>query len=615
VPLKVPAGAWQLYWIDQLVKVPQAAETPFVVAYLRNVELSDDLRITRRGQRVERVEFPITDLPALPLGSVFDEGRVIPHLPLDDKTSLEEVALNFNRENYWLAEWREIDPLGSLPDVLLDKSRSLSLARDYHGLFLVVGGQKDEDPHIFPCSAVFQFFWARSSLWAQLMVDGRFLDFGRYIFNPALTYLDGSKTSATVWLRQWMVDADAGFIATLAFNEYALTVGSNIYMHLAQPDESAPRCLRVAPPYQGWMPVTVLRRRIRISDGRHAWFVQGILCSGYTSCIKHVRFDRDNDGRPIEAMLNGGKKLPISREQRKFGGPLVTVVGEVVKLNSLPHLSGVQPTPIEVDWLKNRFPDLAEEMKVDKLPQTDTKYENAAQARQRLQMWLDEVSTLKDASSAADLLPQGVLTGGDTEQRRKQEQVQDDLDRNAPIMRGNAIDMAVMLLGNDNKELEISKARWRLNVFPVVAGRPSATVPFFLVPESLPGERRKAWRYRDPGNKASKRAICLRLEFTSTTSDEVLVRYLLDFEERMGQNQNRFLIFRNDSNTRLEREFVTVAEIVEQMALAGTTNIEISSVLARHRKHPHGKSRDAFWGDLLAPDSRTTLRKRRSPPT
>lgn len=603
VQLKLPPGAWQLYWVDQLVKVPQAAETPSVVAFLRKVWLSSDLQILRRGKAVQRVEFPITDLPILPLGTVFDDHRVIPHLPLDDTTWPITTSLNFNRLNCWPAEWREIDRGGSLADLLSDKGR-LEVPRDqYHGVFLVVGGQKDEDHHIFPCSAIFQFFWARSSLWAQLLVDGRFLDYDRYIFSRELSHLDGSGTSAKVWLRQWMVDDDAGFIATLAFDEAALKAGSNIYRHLVQPgNDDAPRCLRAEAPYQGLIPVTVLRRRIRLSSGEHVWYVQGIMSSGYTSNIKHVWYDRDNDGRPpIEISALGDQKLPIHREQRRFGGPLVTTVGDVVKLNHLPHLSGVQPTNIEVDWLTQRFPDLEDDMEVTKLPQTETQYRNTAEARQRLQMWLDEISTLKDSSSAAELVPQGVLTGGDTEERRRNEQMQDELDRESPI-RGDAISMAATLLGQSGTVLEIRKAKWNLKVEPVVAGRPSATVPFFLVPEAAASDKRKAWRYRDKANKASKRAICLRLELTSVSGNDALVRYLLDFEEREGQNQNRFLIFRNASNTVLEAEHATVAEIVSRMGQAQTTKVELSIVIARLRNHPPMTNLAHFWSELVDPN-------------
>ena len=95
---RLPPGAWQLFWFGRLTSDPASQRTPFIRAYLVQVELSGS-KILRRHSQVIHVDLPITELPALPLGTVYADTVIHPGLPVSDKTVCADISVDFSRES------------------------------------------------------------------------------------------------------------------------------------------------------------------------------------------------------------------------------------------------------------------------------------------------------------------------------------------------------------------------------------------------------------------------------------------------------------------------------------------------------------------------------------
>lgn len=591
IPLNLPSGQWQIFRYGRLTRVPEANLTPFIVVYLRQVEMADG-RIVKWLPQVYKAELPVSDLTALPIGTVMCEDLVVPGLPLHADACEVDVDIDFTRINCQAVAGIELEREGVF-DRKSDGAR-LREDEDFVGYWIAVGSYGQGPLHLFPCTTIFQFFWAHSSLWAQLMVDGRFVDYSRYVFNPHRSYRGNGDTVAMLWLRQWMLDADARFIASIAFDDYALMQGANIYLHLAQSPND--RAIRAFPPYEGNMRLRLRRHLARTKNKQDIWLVSEILHSDYKSPIERVRFDRDNDGRPHELALDStSKKKPIARTPTPFGGPPKTALGDVTVLSPRPRRNGTGPTLVHLEWLAGRFPQMDEGMRVEKVPQADTQYETLEQAARRYAMWSDEISTLRDAKSSAELAPHGILTGQDHRQALQREI--------ETTVCGDVFELTKALLKAGGDELDFADEMWKVSVEPIIIGRPSLLHPFFLVPPAIDGQR-WAWRYVDPEKEYAKRGVCLRVQFTCVADGEVRVRYVLDFEERQGSNQHSVLMFWEPTDGPLLEEAATVGRIVEVVAEAKTTRVPPERMLGlrrRLRKHPRGGSLRTFWQDLFDP--------------
>ncbi|MBS7806153.1 hypothetical protein [Variovorax sp. PCZ-1] len=591
----IPEGSWQINWYGRLVKVPQAHKTAFIMAYLREVHIDAEGNISRWGDRTINRPIPITNLPALPPATVINRLGIIRGQPLNNKAKLDDVVLNFNRLGCWLVP----RSVFAQKDVKLPRSMASKVSADaeYEGYLLVVPSEKPGDlPHVFTCATIFQFFWAVSSKWAQMMVNGRFLDLDRYVFSHHRSFLSGDKKMALIWLRQWMDDDDARFIATIAFSDYAQEAGMDIFRHLAVSPENEQRCLRALPPYEGAIPMAVLRQKIKANNNQAYWFVHSIeSCSYKHPTLESVKFDRDNDGR-IEDLLSAiEEKLPMDRSPSH-----VTEYDDAPEEETPTQLSD-DPHKLESALsirlqLPERLPFL-NHILADKLPQTETKYRNEASILKRDEAWQGLVSTLVDGSSAANLAPQGYLTS-----LREHEK---NLEEAAESIMGDVFALTQKLLLLSNTELKIKGKQYRLETAAVIGGKPSRQAPFFLIPPATDGKR-WAWRYRDREKRFLKRAVCLRVSLTDSSTGHTVVRYILDIEEREGQNQNKMLLVWSDDDQAFSREEAQVRHIIDAIAHARTTSLpepKVGGLNHRARKHPHGDLR-TFWQDMLEPGNR-----------
>lgn len=571
----LPPGAWQLFWFGRLTEDPRSQRTYFIRAYFVRVELSGS-EILRRHSQVEHIDLPITDLPAIPLGTVYVDNVVNTVLPVSDGAQWAEIKVDFSRDSIHVFPRlaNEDDGVCYLPP----SQRVPPDDTEYEGLLLAVKSADQRSTYLFPCTTIFQFFWARSSKWAQLMLDGRFVDYNRYIFDARRSYILANGTEAMLWLRQWMLDEDAPFIATLAFDQHALDAGADIYRHLARTQrDSQARCIRALPPYQGHIPLRVLMRKVNTRHGP-AMLVQSISECGYVPAIRKLTFDRDNDGRTTGEPAAGTERQPLNRPSF---GPVQSMLQDSVELSSEPPSNKSLPIEIIAQSMSNRFPGIAE-METEKLPQEQTQYENEREQHNRiLSRWEERISTLEGARSFEQLAPAALIRG---------EELSDTLEADDPLpVRGDIAHLANALLTGESFELNVKDEVWIAT--PHLISMPGQEGHYFRVPSSVDGLA-LAWLYCDPENVFRKRALCIRVTFRRSLTARAKTRYLLDFEPRMlpsGADQARVLFFWNETNTPLRDEVARIQSLVRAIALKGNTNIppcEMGGLHGYRRKHP-----------------------------
>lgn len=567
---EISQGLWQLHWKGQLVSAPQAAATLFVYAFFHRVE-----RVANGGllhsPELRRVMLPITDIPAFPLGTLVSEGNVLVAEPLSAHFEMATAEVDFTRENIQLfsrlgGAAAESAPMKEGEEAIELRPGRATAATDqrYNGLLLRVGGTRGGLPYIIPSIEIFRFFWAPTSKWAQLMLDGRFSDPEHYLFNLTRSKLSTDGRHAMLWLRQWMRDADAPFLASIAFDSYAMSRGADIYRYQGQGGTvRRPYLVRAIPPFQGRMNLQMLRRRVKMNH-LEFWLVQSIMSCDYRSKIERVDFDRDNDGRSVDDVLAGTSedKIPIERQKLH-----IQQCASILDLSHFPHQSATAEAEILLAPVKIRFPGL-NEIFCHKLPQTETKYESPDQAKLRLTLWENTISTLGDSSTAAEAATAANLVTQDNSVTD-----QNDLARNTL---GGMNLVATALLRSNGDTIKIESQEFKIEVEPIFPGEP--VNEYFLVPQDLPKRRKSAWRYIDSEKKLRKRGVCLRITFTSTDTRCTRVRYLLDFEARLGKQQSSMLFVWSSDDKPIRDEVKTLTKIVSSVAKKMTTALHLEDM-------------------------------------
>lgn len=585
--LDLPPGAWQIFWLGRLSDVPQATRTPFIKAYLCQVWLENGT-IVRRSTIVKHVELPVSDLVVMPLGTVIDDTKILAGLPLSDRSLWKNITVDFTRQNLDVVLRKGN---GTVAPLLGLGRKTLADDDEYEGLLVTAGEGGNPTAYVFPCLSIFHFFWARSSKWAQMMVDGRFVDYDRYIFDPRRSHLSGDGQNAMIWLRQWMLDDDAAFIASLAFDEYALKVGADIYLNMAQRGRGGQhRCIRALPPYQGKLQMKVLCQAIQTSCGE-ATLIQHISSCDYLPSIKQLDFDRDNDGRRLDDALaaDKGERTPMHREH--FGGSPSTLLAPMVELDDQPGSSKKESLEITLVPFDQRFP-FFQEVQVTKLPQADLEYTNVEEAQMRLRKWADKVSTLIDASSSAEAAPQALIRAADYAEKAESDDI-------TPV-KGDMNSLAEGLLTPDFFLLVIDNIEWRATVSDV--RMPSSRGHFFTT-QPRAGSKHFPWLYRDKKRDVRKRALCLEVMFTNNKVSQLpIVRYLLDIEPRDGAQQHSILLFWTRTGIPLSNAPFKVRDLIWSIAENKGPKIpksEMQNLQGRLRDHPKAHRLSSFLMDLL----------------
>ena len=294
-------GYWRITSFGALTENPAAAAGDLLIradlAELANWEDSpvDWGRVTGRQRRML---VPVGELPRLHLNAVLHDGRLANDLV--DRLEFERWMrreINCDRSNITVITRDHKDDQGNYVVPVRAKWASQLSDHDRHGLFVAFGSGEDPYALVIPCVEVFRFFYATSDVLAKYFLKDRFLDPGAYLCNPSKTAISRTDGKAVLWLRKWMLDADARFLARFAFDEYALGQAQAIFLSTAAANEpSHERRIRALPPFQGTEEVTFLGIPLG-SEERPRIFVTRLLSCDWKPPFTELKWDRDNDGR------------------------------------------------------------------------------------------------------------------------------------------------------------------------------------------------------------------------------------------------------------------------------------------------------------------------------
>jgi hypothetical protein len=569
----------QLTYVGRLLSVPGPKENIVFRAYFRKVMPPiNGAPIKRIGKAFAR-DIPLGDIIDIPIGTLFYKGTPLPNLPKqEDAFAVTRGHLSFDlsKKNLrFVSRWDCITPgkllipctLGALPEDPY-----------YDGTFLCIGANDNPYAYLIPSYEVFRFFYAVSSRMAQVFLDSRFLEWERYIWDPKRSAINTDIKEARLWLRQWMLDQDAWFIASLAFDPIAVERAMDLYRSIAI-DQS--RLLRAVPPMHEWTNVQASWIHIKNGAGGHSRLLFRLVSTDWSPLFNRLKFDRDNDGRSLKAD-EGTEKPVIDRPSLAIAAkPLDHNVEDPIDLTDIPPNQELPIETIAIEEVNNRF-DWLENTSIEKLPQLETEYEGERYRAKLVERWVEEMSTFHGTTSA-EAIQSVVLTAADRHLIASVESKGDELESsNAPLQTPNN-DILEIARGLANIR-EKTSARVE---FLVLWGTEIPVEHFclFKLPSKIKDEAYR-WLYRahsDRTRYALAAKIIRQIDIHDGQS-YYETRYLLDFEPK--QRKSSIVILWTDSGRSLSNE--DLKHVIRGFAQAKSVKVNKTNMWdlrLGHRKH------------------------------
>lgn len=567
--------SWQIHWYGTLTETHEVHKTKFIHAYLIRVDVMDNIVVKWHKDERKKVLLPITEMPILPLGSVFHKEKVLSNLAWHPRSEKLKVTLNLDRAN--LSVFHRIDPNSGTSPLPIPDFVEKNDPHYQSTLLKVNSNDVEEMATIFPSSTLFHFFWARSSKWAQMLTDGSFAQYEDFIFNPQFSELSDDRKSALIRLRKGVLDDDARFIATFAFDPYALKAGKDVYHHLIPTNQPMSfGCLRVLPPYQGQMTFEVFRHRVPFGD-REAWLIQSIESCDYDCGIEEVNYQRESgkQSNSQESHSTAIDEINIEENQLIQGSPNKKVI-----LSGKAYKSGIISAPLYAEESFARFPALSLMLAVKHYADEKGKESNR-KTTQIKRFAAEEFSTLADQCSEETACPLGNLCANPFDTTNASSQSDNQTSKIEKFLQ-LAIDLKKGILPKS-----LVKEGWNVCVQPMLSDSKLQPNHFFLLPRGI-NSVAKAWRFSDESKKHLKRVFCARLHFSHENLPHRF-RYLMDFEPR-AEKSNSILLFWAKNDKQLSHEERKIKMIVNAVASECKTNIVLSDIIpeAKHavRNHP-----------------------------
>lgn len=352
-------GMWRLIWFGPISKLPSGARQDVrVQVFLAELDWEAN-KHTVSGQLTDNVvtaQVPIGEIPRLHLNSIIIDGRPQPDARPVGSEEKKQRVINCSRRNVTIMRRTNVDRDGEI--IIPNHSHRPAL----EGLFAAFGDGSDPYAIVIPCFEIFRFFYATSSVLAREILTDSFLDPHQRLWNIDRTAMDASGR-ATLWLRQWMLDADAPFLARFAFDKYALRQAQEVFLNAATigPLAAGERLLKALPPFEGSVKMKYFC--LPLPHGRS--LVTRLVTCYWEPPFTCLRWDRDNDGRydpndrELREQLNRAAKLPIPES------PLPT------ELRSQAPSSELGSFKMAESEVTDRFPNLGR-IPYEKLPQDNT---------------------------------------------------------------------------------------------------------------------------------------------------------------------------------------------------------------------------------------------------
>ncbi|MFZ6814924.1 hypothetical protein ACO0K3_10690 [Undibacterium sp. Rencai35W] len=586
-------GLCQLTWVGRLVSVPGPKENIVVRAYFTEILTSsqNNTKPKRFGEAFWK-DVPIGDILDMPIGTLFFQGVPVKQYE-DEAFSLRKgmLALNFTDDNVKIIDrWTCVDSTddSSPAEKLLLPRAPSSLPNDsnYRGTLLYIGAYGDPFAYAIPSYEVFRFFYAVSSRMSDVFLDSRFLEWGRFVWNPERSSIDFERKEALLWLRQWMLDQDAWFIASIAFDPISVKRGMDLYRSIAV-DQN--RILRAVPPMHDWVNIKAKWVSIKNGLGTTTKVILQILSTDWHPPFNKLRFDRDNDGRK-GSNEDGNTKDPLNRPAAPFTKPNPHEdENEFIDLTDLPSNPGFTSEIISMEEINDRFEWLIS-AEVDKLPQLETQFEGEKYQALLHDRWTGLLSTM-DGTSSASAIQSVILTTEDLELLSNTEFEDDELhESDEPIHTPNN-DLLTIAQGLVN-----IRDKTNANVeFMSLWGPPILieTFELYRLPRKIRHET-FSWLYKAKSKKA-RLALAAKITRPNDSPQGFETRFILDFEPN-PKNSNIVVVWTESSREltaydlrRLIRGFAQARSVMKDQSC-------ISDLQMGYRKHtiPPGSLRNGI---------------------
>jgi hypothetical protein len=521
-------GLCQLVYVGRLLSVPGPKDNIAFRAYFSPVlpPMEVGQKPKRTGETFFR-DMPIGDIIDIPLCTLFYKGVPVPHTQkLDEAFSVTKGHLTFNlvRDNLRFVDRWFCPTPGKL--LIPPSARSRPDDPYYNGTFLCIGAGSNPYEYLVPSYEVFRFFYAVSSRMAQVFLDSRFLEWGRYVWDSKRSAINHEKKEARLWLRQWMLDQDAWYIASLAFDPIAVERAMDIYRSVAI-DES--RLLRAVPPMNEWINVQATWRHVENGAGGKSRLILRLINTDWHPPFNTLKFDRDNDGRRPTQDRKPGKPSIDRPAGAPLTKPLPDVSEDPIDLTSAPANPALPTETVTLEEIGDRFEWLPD-ASIEKLPQLETEFEGERYRAKLLERWVEEMSTFEGTTSA-EAIQTVVLTARDKHILASLESKGDELEPPHETVELPNNDMLEIGRGLGNIRDKTSAHIEFLVLWG--APIPYETFCLFKLPAKLKDETFR-WLYKS-SSKRTRHALAARITRRRVAEDGRIyqeTRYLLDFEPK-----------------------------------------------------------------------------------
>lgn len=548
--LGLPSGHWQLISFGRIEGLPSIKAAIWITAIFRKVSLDEKLEIEiwHKGEgSIAKAVLPAAEMVAYEIGSIFDAAtnRVHQAQRLSTKVVQTEVEVEFTRENCMLVRRHVRGENGDFSF----KNEDIEFA-DISNAYLLLVTCTNGKKILIPCTTVLQTFWGRSSKLLSMLLDTRFLDFNRYVINTEKSRLDEINRHAYIWLRQWSENEDARFISTIAFDTEALLRGKEIAMRLCSmpPDfeDLADRYIVALPPHSEKVALKVLGLKVKSTNLGEYTFIQRVIESSYRPPFDRLTFDRDNDNRQEqqileeEGLLGQRSKLPINRGN--YRPPVISVGKTEFELTSDFPNSKNTSKATEVGSYDQMFPGITN-LKAEQAPQFITKYANdpERQAAESFRQWEELLSVLPTTSLSASTAARTTLSSAKLVRDYLEDTNTDDI----KIYLNHLVDQY------DDYERDSRGDEHCISIGKRFPWRPSPAHggdTVFSLPASIE-DQYLAWLYSDPNQTTRKRAICLEVTFLTKDLVRLGVGYIIDIEVRYTKSRSSKVVDESGETT------------------------------------------------------------------
>lgn len=525
-------GAWRLAWFGKLAMNPAANRPDLRIrAYLGRLEDETNYFENFSGRidgSLVPALIPIGELPRLYLNAVLVDGCLASkQVRRLDFEYVDVRSMDCSRDNITVFRRHARDQQGDYIIPVRDNWRHEDPDRE--GLFVAFGDDKDPYAVIIPCFEIYRFFYATSDVLAKACLTDAFLDPHQKLWDTDYTVLDPSTGKAAIWLRKWMLDADARFLARFAFDPYALQQAQHIYLASAAAGPNvihSERLLRALPPLQGRTQMRIYHINL---DNKDRILVTRILSCDWKPPFTELEWDRDNDGRFDPNNREQREESPWMPKMSPLRTPEETTPGY---LADRPPSNDASPFKLSEQEISERFPALVE-VPARKCEQKDTTTRSSGDRKKR---FLTDVfrGSVIDGQSSRTMINRTTIEALQQSPKRPSEQTTE-----VDVTTGEEEYLRTLAL---LKRID-AENHARVDYHTVTESHAVADGVSFCVFPSEIDAKRKAWLFVD------EERTLRRMALVASVSTGTRTRYLIELQHKVKGECSTLILWTDDEGS------------------------------------------------------------------